>query len=107
MFVRAAVLATLLTTTAHAEPLPLREIEAPSGAMDRFYEVLAQVAAKKAGVVARVVNYGDSLTSNDSITGKLRENMQKIYGDGGAGWVPFALPAPSFRHFTVKRTHKG
>ena len=90
-----------------AELPPLLRIEDPADAMKRFRQALAKVKAGKPGALLRVVNYGDSFTSDDAITRRARERLQELHGDGGAGWVPFALPSPSFRHMTVKRTHSG
>ena len=106
---RAFAVALVMMTAglARAELPPLRPIEDPAGAMKRFRQALAKVKAGKPGALLRVVNYGDSFTSDDAITRSARERLQELHGDGGAGWVPFALPSPSFRHMTVKRTHSG
>jgi lysophospholipase L1-like esterase len=91
-------------------PLPARadvSIEDPSGAMRAFYQALSRVSAKQPGALVRVLHYGDSITSNDAVTHAAREALQSKYGDGGAGFVPFALPSPSFRHFTAQRTFRG
>jgi len=108
MTTRSAALAlTLCASAAHADKLPLKAIEDPTGQMSHFYGALARVKAKQPGAIARVLHYGDSITSNDSVTRRARERLQATFGDGGAGFMPFGMPSPSFRHFTARRTQKG
>ena len=103
----AALTVVLTLGVARAEQPALHAIEDPGGSLARFYQVLARVQARQSGALLRVLHYGDSFTSDDAITRRARERLQALYGDGGAGWVPFGAPSPSFRHHTVGRVWSG
>jgi lysophospholipase L1-like esterase len=61
-----------------------------------FYHAL-EVAGAKQGV-ARILHYGDSPTTADSITADLRSLLQERFGDAGHGFVLLAKPWPWYGH---------
>jgi lysophospholipase L1-like esterase len=105
--------------SAPAEPLlkhPFRENSAPVAGQkpvgafalleDRthqlypFYHSLG-IAESRQGV-ARVLHYGDSPTTADSITADVRSLLQERFGDAGHGFVLIAKPWPWYGHRGVE-----
>ncbi|HEY3497041.1 MAG TPA: GDSL-type esterase/lipase family protein, partial [Polyangiaceae bacterium] len=83
---------------------PPRPLDDPSGrALDRFYAKLARVEAKQAGAVARIAHFGDSTVVSDFVSGTLRRDLQRRFGDAGHGFVLIANAWPSYFHFDVTR----
>ena len=54
----------------------------------------------------RIAFLGDSFVEGDILTADLREQLQAVYGGGGAGFAPFASPLTAFRR-TIKTQSKG
>jgi lysophospholipase L1-like esterase len=76
----------------------------PSGhALDAFYAKLARVDAKERGAIARVAHFGDSIVVSDFVSGQLRRDLQRRFGDAGHGFVLIANPWPSYLHWDVER----
>src|SRR6266568_1240093 len=63
------------------ESAPL--LDDSAGVLDHFYESLSPTEKQEDGNVTRVVHYGDSPTTADLITGDVRAQLQKRYGDAG------------------------
>lgn len=63
-------------------------------ALDSFYAALAQA---KNGRKVRILVYGDSLIMGDLIVSSLREQIQKVFGNGGPGWVVPVKTCPWYR----------
>jgi lysophospholipase L1-like esterase len=83
---------------------PPRPLDDPSGrALDRFYAKLARVEAKEPGAIARVAHFGDSTVVSDFVSGTLRRDLQRRFGDAGHGFVLIANAWPSYFHFDVTR----
>lgn len=79
-------------------------LEDPSGhALDAFYAKLAAVDAKLAGAVARIAHFGDSIIVSDFVSGQLRRDLQRRFGDAGHGFVLVANAWPSYLHWDVER----
>jgi lysophospholipase L1-like esterase len=70
-----------------------------------FYHALALAEAKQG--VARVLHYGDSPTTADSITADLRSLLQERFGDAGHGFVLIAKPWPWYGHRGVELHGSG
>jgi lysophospholipase L1-like esterase len=70
----------------HATPI----IQDPSGAMAAFYAALSR--AERGESAARILHYGDSHVAADLLTGVLRRDLQRCFGDGGAGFILAAKP---------------
>jgi lysophospholipase L1-like esterase len=85
-------------SVAHATPLDLRaprqatlpRIEDPTGTMAGFYDALSRTERGEA--TARILHYGDSHVAADLLTGALRRNLQRCFGDAGAGFVLAGKP---------------
>jgi LysM repeat protein/lysophospholipase L1-like esterase len=59
-------------------------------AVDSFFEKLKQTPTRK----LKILHIGDSHVQTDIFTGFIRNEMQKIFGDGGRGYVfPYAAAA--------------
>jgi lysophospholipase L1-like esterase len=82
--------------TKKASPL----LEDSTRQMYPFYHSL-ELAAGKRGVV-RILHYGDSPTTADSITADMRSLMQEKFGDAGHGFILIAKPWPWYGHHGVE-----
>lgn len=81
-------------------------IEDPSGhALDAFFAGLAHAEAQSAtdGRVA-IVQFGDSHTAGDAFTGRLRQRLQRRFGDAGRG---FLLPGHPFAGYLQEDAKYG
>jgi lysophospholipase L1-like esterase len=79
-------------------------LEDPSGhALDAIYAKLAAVDSKQAGSIARVAHFGDSIIVSDFVSGQLRRDLQRRFGDAGHGFVLVANAWPSYFHWDVER----
>jgi lysophospholipase L1-like esterase len=65
-----------------------------------FYHALELAKAKEG--VARILHYGDSPTTADSITADMRSLLQERFGDAGHGFVLIAKPWPWYGHRGVE-----
>jgi lysophospholipase L1-like esterase len=65
-------------------------IEGAAGAMAGFYDALSR--AERGEATARILHYGDSHVAADLLTGALRRDLQRCFGDGGAGFVLAGKP---------------
>lgn len=86
-----------------AVALPLLTV--PAGALDGFHAALDRAAAKDPGGRALVLVFGDSHTAGDQLTGTLRRELGKHFGQGGRGFV---LPGkPAIRHYYLRDVAYG
>ena len=65
-----------------------------SAFFDAFWEAAEQ--AKGAGRILRVMHYGDSQIEMDRISCRLRSYMQRTFGGGGPGMLPFRTIIPTY-----------
>jgi lysophospholipase L1-like esterase len=70
-----------------------------------FYHALELAGAKQG--VARILHYGDSPTTADSITADMRSLLQEKFGDAGHGFVLLAKPWPWYGHRGVEIRGSG
>jgi lysophospholipase L1-like esterase len=85
----------------NAPPVALDD---PSGhALDALYTKLSRVDAKEPKTVARIAHFGDSIIVSDFVSGQLRRNLQRRFGDAGHGFVLMANAWPSYFHWDVER----
>jgi lysophospholipase L1-like esterase len=68
----------------------------PRGSLDAFYHALSRTEAMQA--VTRVLHYGDSPVTADSITADVRSLLQERYGDAGHGFLLIAKPWAWYGH---------
>lgn len=109
--VNAAAPAAAPTPALSAEEAGVQPVENPcvSGteaackarALDPFFRALAQA---KNGRKVRILVYGDSLIMGDLIVSSLREQLQKIFGNGGPGWVVPVKTCPWYRRTGISFT---
>lgn len=69
---------------------------------DTFWQNAAN--ARRQGRIVRILHYGDSQIEMDHITSRLRAYMQRTFGGGGPGLVPFRTITPSM---TVSQSTSG
>jgi lysophospholipase L1-like esterase len=108
--------------TAIVEPPP-RPIHAPAagtkpvilgpdlvdehGSLKVFYQALWRTESKLPGAVTRILHYGDSPVTADSITADARALFQERFGDAGHGFVLVAKPWAWYGHRGVDVTGQG
>ncbi len=77
----------------------------PQGSLDAFYRALMRTAAGRG--VTRILHYGDSPVTADSITADVRSLLQEEFGDGGHGFVLIAKPWAWYGHRGVEVSASG
>jgi lysophospholipase L1-like esterase len=80
---------------------PIPDLDVPPGSLDAFY------ASLRAGKVTRILHYGDSPTTADSITSDIRRLLQKRFGDAGHGFLLIAKPWAWYGHDGIRLDAKG
>jgi len=80
---------------------PPPNLTIPPGSLDAFF------AALRAGRTVRVLHYGDSPTTADSITSDVRRILQARFGDAGHGFLLIAKPWAWYGHNGVTLDAKG
>jgi lysophospholipase L1-like esterase len=71
---------------------PPPNLTVPPGSLDTFFSSLHR------GKVTRVLHYGDSPTTADSITSDVRQLLQERFGDAGHGFLLIARPWAWYGH---------
>jgi len=79
----------------------------PAGSLDAFFASLKRTEEKEPGAVTRILHYGDSPTTADSITADVRRLLQARYGDAGHGFLLIAKPWAWYGHSGMKLEAKG
>jgi lysophospholipase L1-like esterase len=72
-----------------------------------FYQALWRTESKLPGAVTRILHYGDSPVTADSITADVRALLQEHYGDAGHGFILIAKPWAWYGHRGVDILGKG
>jgi len=80
---------------------PIPDLDVPPGSLDAFY------ASLRANKVTRVLHYGDSPTTADSITSDVRRLLQQQFGDAGHGFVLIAKPWAWYGHSGIRLDATG
>jgi hypothetical protein len=75
--------------------------------MQRFYEKLAKLVRGKATDHVRIAMYGDSNLVTDFVTGAMRRDFQKRFGDGGHGWLDAIKAWNSYVHEDVQHGNRS
>lgn len=70
--------------------------------LDDFWQTVEQARSK--GRTVRILHYGDSQIEMDHITSRLRAYMQRTFGGGGPGMLPFQTITPNM---TVRHSASG
>jgi lysophospholipase L1-like esterase len=79
----------------------------PYDNLTTFYQALWRTESKAPGAITRVLHYGDSPTTADSITADARALLQQQFGDAGHGFVLIAKPWAWYGHRGVELTGHG
>ncbi len=79
----------------------------PPGSLDAFYQALARTDQKEPGAITRILHYGDSPTTADSITADVRSLLQARFGDAGHGFLLIAPPWAWYGHRGVRLSASG
>jgi lysophospholipase L1-like esterase len=90
--------------TKNSAKIPIRVenlIDAKS-ALTAFYRALWRTETHEPGAVTRILHYGDSPVTADSITADMRSLMQEHFGDAGHGFVLIAKPWAWYGHRGVE-----
>src|SRR5882724_11442102 len=85
-----------LSRRAEPDPPPVSRIRTPKtsplledsgNVLDHFYQALWDTEKGDVQAVTHIVHYGDSPTTADLITGDIRSQLQKQFGNAGHGFV--------------------
>jgi GDSL-like Lipase/Acylhydrolase family len=95
-----------LTTTKPAVPTS-PNLTVPPGSLGTFFDSLRRTEAKEPGAVTRILHYGDSPTTADSITSDVRRILQERFGDAGHGFVLIAKPWAWYGHHGIDLEARG
>lgn len=79
----------------------------PPGSLTTFFQALARTDRKEPGAVTRILHYGDSPTTADSITADVRSQLQARFGDGGHGFLLIAKPWAWYGHRGIELSASG
>lgn len=71
-------------------------------ALETFFEALAATEEGRRYRAVHVLQLGDSHTAGDRITGKLRADLQRRFGDGGLGVLPAGVPYAGYAPMRVR-----
>jgi len=82
-------------------PRSIPDLDVPPGSLHSFY---ASLHRKE---VTRILHYGDSPTTADSITSDIRRLLQARFGDAGHGFVLIAKPWAWYGHSGIRLETKG
>ena len=89
-----AVLAAWASAAEPIDPARGPDLEDPTGrALAPFYDGLIELEHLDADEKVRVLSMGDSTLMYDGVSNAIRRRLQARFGDGGAGFVPLALPS--------------
>ncbi len=97
------------TTPAASSKRPILEpnLIDPHDALRTFYLSLWRTELGAPGAITRVLHYGDSPVTADSITADVRSLLQQHFGDAGHGFVLIAKPWAWYGHRGVEVQGKG
>jgi lysophospholipase L1-like esterase len=79
----------------------ISDLDVPPGSLDAFY------ASLRRKEVTRILHYGDSPTTADSITSDVRRLLQARFGDAGHGFVLIAKPWAWYGHNGIRLAGNG
>ncbi len=93
--------------TASRHPIIEPNLIDPHDALRAFYLALWRTELGAPGAITRVLHYGDSPVTADSITADVRSLLQQHFGDAGHGFVLIAKPWAWYGHRGVEMEGKG
>ncbi|HEX5229993.1 MAG TPA: GDSL-type esterase/lipase family protein [Bryobacteraceae bacterium] len=95
------------TKVAARRPIIEPNLIDPHDALRAFYLALWRTELGAPGAITRVLHYGDSPVTADSITSDVRSLLQQHFGDAGHGFVLIAKPWAWYQHRGVDVHAKG
>ncbi|MGA2878026.1 MAG: GDSL-type esterase/lipase family protein [Bryobacteraceae bacterium] len=97
------------TTSATASKRPIFEANLidPHDNLRAFYLALWRTELGAPGAITRVLHYGDSPVTADSITADVRSLLQQHFGDAGHGFILIAKPWAWYSHRGIEVEGKG
>jgi lysophospholipase L1-like esterase len=99
---------TFTAPTASAKrPIVEPNLIDPHDALRAFYLSLWRTELGAPGAITRVLHYGDSPVTADSITADVRDLLQSHFGDAGHGFILIAKPWAWYGHRGVDVEGKG
>jgi lysophospholipase L1-like esterase len=93
--------------TARKRPIIEPNLIDPHDDLRAFYLALWRTELGAPGAITRVLHYGDSPVTADSITADVRSLLQEHFGDAGHGFVLIAKPWAWYGHRGVEVQGKG
>jgi len=78
-----------------------------SNSLDPFFAALWKLEQGKENGVVTILHYGDSPTTADLITGDVRAQLQRRFGDAGRGYTLVAKPWAWYGHRGVEISDHG
>jgi lysophospholipase L1-like esterase len=93
--------------TAFKHPIVEPNLIDPHDALRAFYLALWRTELGAPGAITRVLHYGDSPVTADSITADVRSLLQQHFGDAGHGFVLIAKPWAWYGHRGIELEGKG
>src|SRR5579863_7243134 len=101
--IRPAATPKIVAPVIKQSPIPqsIPDLDVPPGSLHSFY---ASLHRKE---VTRILHYGDSPTTADSITSDIRRLLQARFGDAGHGFVLIAKPWAWYGHNGIRLDAKG
>jgi lysophospholipase L1-like esterase len=93
--------------TAFRRPIIEPNLIDPHDDLRAFYLALWRTELGAPGAITRVLHYGDSPVTADSITADVRALLQQHFGDAGHGFVLIAKPWAWYGHRGVDIAGKG
>lgn len=105
----AALLALAQCTPAPpASPPPAQSrLDGQARVLEPFFAALAELEDGSADGPVVVVQLGDSHTAGDRFSGRIRERLQRRFGDAGRGMLPPGVPFEYYRPTGVEVTQSG
>jgi lysophospholipase L1-like esterase len=94
-------------TVAAKRPIVEPNLLDPHDSLREFYLALWRTELGAPGAITRVLHYGDSPVTADSITADVRSLLQQHFGDAGHGFVLIAKPWAWYGHRGVDVEGKG
>lgn len=95
------------TPAPEAVTVKTSDLTVPPGSLDSFYAALRRTERKEPGAVTRILHYGDSPTTADSITSDVRRLLQARFGDAGHGALLIAKPWAWYGHAGIELAGSG
>ena len=83
-----------MPVTASKRPIIEPNLIDQHDALRAFYLALWRTELGAPGAITRVLHYGDSPVTADSITADVRSLLQQHFGDAGHGFILIASPGP-------------